>query len=96
MAKPNMSLSGLNSWTGTQAYREYKADHDGRTVNAVIARTKRYLKGNATKSEEQKVESFIARMKANSAGERKYGNPPVSAKTASLRNWGFDPTGTYR
>jgi len=96
MAKPNMSVSGLNRWTSTQAFKEYKADHDGRKVNAVVARTKRYLKGNATKAEEQKVESFIARMKANSAGKRKYGNPPVSAKTASLRNWGFDASGTYR
>ncbi len=95
MAKPNMSLSAFNRWTNSKAFKEYKADHDGRKVNAVVARTRRYLNGNASKSEEKKVESFISRMKANSAGKRKYGSPPISAKTASLRNWGFDPTGKY-
>lgn len=95
MAKPNMTLSQFNQWTNSQAFKEYKQDHDGRTVNAVVNRTRRYLNGNASKAEEQKVESFISRMKANSAGERKYGNPPISAKTASLRNWGFDPAGRY-
>lgn len=90
-----MTLSQFNRWTNSQAFKEYKQDHDGRQVRAVVNRTKKYLKGTASKAEEQKVESFIARMKANSAGERKYGNPPVSAKTASLRNWGYDPTGRY-
>jgi len=93
MTKPNMTLAEFNRWTNSQAFKEYKADHDGRKVNAVVARTKRYLKGNASKSEEQKVESFISRMKADTAGKRKYGKGrgKISARSASLLNWGFNP-----
>lgn len=95
MTSPNMTLAQFRQWTSSPAYQEYVADHDGRQVREVINRTERYLRGDATASERQKVEAFISRMKANSAGERKYGNPPISAKTASLRNWGYDPTGRY-
>jgi len=90
-----MTLTQFRRWTSSQAFREYKADHDGRQVREVVNRTERVLRGEASPAEVQKVENFIARMKANSAGERIYGSPPVSAKTASLRNWGFDPTGRF-
>jgi len=95
MTEPNMTLAQFRQWTSSQAFREYEADHDGRQVREVVNRTERYLRGEASASERQKVESFISRMKANSAGQREYGSPPVSAKTASLRNWGYDPTGRY-
>jgi len=95
MATPNMTLTQFQRWTSSQAFRDYKADHDGRQVRAVVNRTERYLRGEASAADKRKVESFIARMKANAAGQRQYGSPPVSAKTASLRNWGYDPTGRF-
>jgi len=91
MTKPNMTLAEFNRWTNSTAFKQYKADRGAQKVNAVIRRTRKYLKGNASKSDRQKVESFISRMKGNAAGERKYGSPPVSAKTASLKNWAYDP-----
>jgi len=91
-----MSLRGFDRWTKSDAYKEYKADYDGNLM-PVIHRTKRYIRGNASERERDKVESFISRMKQQPAGERKYGSgsSAVSARTAALRNWGFDPTGRY-
>lgn len=97
MTEPNMTLQQLNRWTQTEAFREYKRHRGAGKVNAVIERTKRYLRGTATPQEQQKVESFISRMKADEAGARDFGSgsSAVSARTASLRNWGYDPTGRY-
>jgi len=97
MARPNMTLGQLERWTDTEAFAEYRLDRGHQTVDAVIRRTKRYLRGEATADEEQKVEAFIARMKADEAGRRKYGSGSgaVSARTAALRNWGYDPTGRF-
>ena len=95
--KPNMTLAQLDRWTQTQAYREYKQYRGAGQVEAVIARTRRYLRGEASAQERQKVEEFIGRHSAQSAGERKFGRGPsaVSAHTAALRNWGYDPTGRF-
>jgi len=96
MTQPNMTLKGLDEWTKSEAYQDYRNDYDG-DLMPVIRRTKRYLRGSASDSEREKVESFISRMKAQEAGERRYGSgsSAVSARTAALRNWGFDPTGRY-
>jgi len=96
MSTPNMSLRGLDQWTKSDAYKEYKREYDG-DLNVVIHRTKRYIRGSASKRDRDKVESFISRMKEQPAGEKKYGSgsDAVSARTAALRNWGFDPTGRY-
>lgn len=97
MTEPNMTLSQLNRWTNTTAFAEYRRYRGHQTVDAVVRRTKRYLRGEASTGEEQKVESFISRHRAQSAGRRKYGSGPgaVSAQTAALRNWGYDPTGRF-
>jgi len=96
MTQPNMSLRGFDAWTKSEAYQDYRTDYSG-DLMPVIRRTKRYLRGSASETDQDKVESFISRMKAQEAGERKYGSgsSAVSARTAALRNWGFDPTGRY-
>jgi hypothetical protein len=91
MTEPNMTLAEFNRWTNSAAFRQYKQDRGAGKVNEVVQRTRRYLRGEASAQEEQKVESFISRMKADTAGERKYGNPPISARTAALKNWAYDP-----
>lgn len=95
--KPNMTLRQLNRWTNSQAFREYRRDHNPAQVAEVLKRTRQYLQGNATPAEEQKVENFISRHSAQEAGRRVYGagSARVSAQTAALRNWGYDPTGRY-
>jgi len=92
MTEPNMTLAEFNRWTNSAAFRQYKQDRGAGKVNPVVARTRRYLRGEASKSEQQKVESFISRMKADTAGERKYGEGrgKISARTASLLNWGYN------
>jgi len=96
MSGPNMTLKGFDAWTKSEAYKDYRNDYSG-DLMPVIRRTKRVLRGSASKQEREKVESFITRMKAQEAGKRKYGSgsSAVSARTAALRNWGFDPTGRY-
>lgn len=97
MPEPNMTLSQLERWTNTQAFQEYKQHRGASTVNAVLRRTRKVIRGTASEQERQKVSSFIARMRANDAGERKFGSGAgaVSARTASLRNWGWDATGRF-
>jgi len=98
MTEPNMTITALREWIATEAFAEYRSSRGPQTVDAVVRRTQRYLRGTASAEEERKVEAFIARMKANSSGAPKYGSGPtaVSGRTASLRNWGFDPTGRFR
>jgi len=91
-----MTLKGFDAWTKSEAYKDYRNDYSG-DLAPVIRRTRRYLRGSASDREQAKVQSFISRMKAQEAGERKYGSgsSAVSARTAALRNWGFDPTERY-
>lgn len=92
-----MTLKSLETWKSTEAFGDYLKRHDGHGVETVIRRTRRYLRGEATEAERQKVESFIGRMKAVDAGPPVNGSGPsaVSDRTASLRNWGYDPTGRF-
>jgi len=97
MAQPNMTVAALDRWTSTEAFREYRAYRGAGTVDTVVARTRRVLAGRGQPGERKKVEQFIARHRAQQAGERKFGSGPsaVSAQTAALRNWGYDPTGRF-
>jgi len=97
MVKPNMTPSALDEWTATDAFEEYREDRGHQKVDAVLRRTRAVLRGDAAQGNVEKVEAFIARHKAQPSGERKYGSGPtaVSARTAALRNWGYDPTGRF-
>lgn len=97
MTDPNMTLATYRSWKGTEAFRQYRSDRGRETVATVTRRTERVLRGTGSQQERNKVQSFIARMVANESGTRKYGtgNTAVSARTASLRNWGYCPTGRF-
>jgi len=93
MPEPNMTLAEFERWLASPAHQQYKADRGAAQVNEVVDRTRRVLRGEASAAERQKVEGFIARMKADQAGERKYGDGrgKISARTASLLNWGYNP-----
>jgi len=95
--KPNMTPASLREWKRSDAYEEYRADRGAVTVDGVVRRTMRVLKGRGRSGERKKVENFIKRHRKQKAGEPKYGSGPtaVSAHTCALRNWGFDPTGRY-
>jgi len=97
MTDPNMTVRQLEAWTETEAFAEYRADRGPNTVDAVVRRTKRVLRGRASDEDVDKVRAFIKRHKAQTAGAKKYGSGPskVSAHTAALRNWGYDPTGRF-
>jgi hypothetical protein len=97
MASPNMSQTQFERWLATPEFREYQAYRGVATVQEVVERTRAVLAGRATEADEQKVGRFIARMKEQSAGQQRFGSgsTAVSAKTAALRNWGFDPTGRF-
>lgn len=92
-----MTLRALDEWTSTEAFSEYLSRHSEPEVREVLDRTRRYLRGDASKIQRRKVESFISRMKAVNAGDRVNGSGPsaVSDRTAALRNWGYDPTGRF-
>jgi len=97
MTSPNMTVAQLEAWTDTDAFQEYRNSRGTGTVDDVIRRTKRVLRGTASQADRDKVRSFIARHKQQNAGDPKYGSGPtaVSAHTAALRNWGYDPTGRF-
>jgi len=97
MTEPNMTLNGFQLWQQTDEFQDYRADYTG-NLDPVLDRTRRVLAGRATASDREKVRSFISRMKAQPAGEEQYGSGrrAVSARTAALRNWGYDPTGVFR
>jgi len=98
MVSQNMTLSGFRRWRDSEAFAEYRKDRGYQTVDAVVRRTERVIRARATKSDREKVRSYLARATEGLSGPRKYGSGPtkISAKTAALRNWGYDPTGYYR
>jgi len=97
MVKPNMTPSALDEWTATDAFKEYREDRGPAKVDAVLRRTRAVLRGDAAQGNVEKVRNYIKRAKAQNAGPQKYGSGPtaVSARTAALRNWGYDPTGRF-
>jgi hypothetical protein len=97
-----MSVSDLEEWKSSDAYADYEEYHDRQDwadedVSAIVARAKRVIKGSASEDDVEMVEHFIGRHVKQDAGKRKYGSgrSKVSAHTAALRNWGFDPTGKF-
>jgi len=98
MVKPNMTVNQLIRWKGTAAYEQYRFYRGPKKVDKVVRRTKRVLRGSASESDTQKLENYLARATKGPAGERRFGkgNSKISAKTAALRNWGYDTTGRFR
>jgi len=92
----NMTPATFRAWQDTQAFRDYRSDYGG-DLSEVLARTSQVLRGSASTNQREKVDSFVSRMKQQDAGMRQYGagRTAVSARTAALRNWGFDPTGRF-
>jgi len=91
-----MTPTTFREWQDTQAFRDYRSDYDG-DLSVVLSRTSQVLRGSASTRQREKVDSFVSRMKRQDAGMRQYGSgrTAVSARTAALRNWGFDPTGRF-
>jgi len=98
MPDQNMSVRSFKRWQRSEAFAEYRADRGAAIVDEVTDRTMRVLRGNGSGADAAKVSSYLARATRGPAGEAKYGTGPskVSARTAALRNWGYDPTGRYR
>ncbi|MFB6088374.1 MAG: hypothetical protein ABEK36_01195 [Candidatus Aenigmatarchaeota archaeon] len=96
--KQNMTVGQIERWTNTQAYRDYRKYRDGQKYQGytrnVVERAKSVARGTATKSQCEKVYSYLSRAKRINSGKRKFGKGrrKVSANTAALRNWGYDPT----
>lgn len=63
----------------------------------MVERTIRVLKGKARKETCRKMRDFIRRHRKQDPGKIEFGEggSKVSAHTAGLRNWGYDPTGKY-
>jgi len=98
MVKPNMTVRAFEQWKKTDAYAQYRSYRGARTVDKVVRRTKRVLRGTASDSDTEKLENYLARATKGPAGERRFGEgrSKISAKTAALRNWGYDTTGRFR
>ena len=98
MTKPNMSVAAFERWKQTDAYADYRSYRGAKTVDTVVRRTKRVLKGTASESDTEKLENYLARATKGPAGRRRFGegSSKISAKTAALRNWGYDTTGRFR
>jgi len=98
MVKPNMTVRAFEQWKKTAAYTQYRSYRGAKTVDKVVRRTKRVLRGSASESDTQKLENYLARATKGPAGEPRFGEgrSKISAKTAALRNWGYDTTGRFR
>lgn len=97
MPDPNMTVRQFKDWKDSEAFAEYRAERGAVVVDGVVRRTMRVLRGTASGAEEAKLSSYLARATRGPAGELRYGSGPlkVSARTAALRNWGYDSTGYY-
>lgn len=102
MTRPNMSTSGMRRWMQTKAFAEYRRYRDKQEyrgyTKTVAERALAVIQGSASARQEQKVEDYLSRSVAQyrqtGAGSRKFGG--VAANVCALRNWGWDPHGTYR
>lgn len=97
----NMTVRSLKRWRKSEAFRDYRRYRDGQMYSGytdnVVDRAIRVLKGSARPSSCRKMKSFVKRHKKQSAGKKRFGSggSKISAQTAALRNWGYDPTGKY-
>jgi hypothetical protein len=100
-AGTNMTVSDLRDWTDTSAWGEYRRYRDGQRYDGytrnVVRRTMKVVRGEASQRSVEKVRQYLARHREQSAGERRFGDgrSAVSAHTAGLRNWGYDPAGRF-
>lgn len=92
-SKPNMTVNEFHEWLDTIAFDEYRSYRGPQKVDSVVSRTERVLKGNGDDNDRRKVTAFISRMSEQSAGSTRFGEKgqQISARTAALKNWGYDP-----
>ena len=92
-----MSPRDLRRWKKSEAYAQYRQYRGPATVDTVVRRTMRVLTGTASQSDTAKLKGYLARATKGPAGRRRFGSgrSKVSAKTAALRNWGYDTTGKF-
>jgi hypothetical protein len=99
--EPNMSPAAIDRWTETKAYAQYRRYRDNQKYRGytakVVTRARRVAAGKASEGEREKVSRYLKRAIKNGSGEKRFGfgATAVSANTAALRNWGFDPTGRF-
>lgn len=97
-----MTPAQIRKWQQSKAYKDYRKYRDGQRYSGytgnVVDRAIRVLKGSARPSDCLKMAKFIKRHRKQESGEKRFGKgrSKISAHTAGLRNWGYDPTGKYR
>lgn len=102
MTQPNMTVRGMQRWMDSEAWAAYRRYRDRQRyrgyVRTVSERALAVIRGTATAQQEQKVEQYLSRavpqFRATGAGEQQFAG--VAANVCALRNWGYDPYGTYR
>lgn len=98
----NMTPAAARRWQKTKAYKDYKRYRDRQKyrgyTDRVVDRAVSVVRGEARPSTCLKMVKFIKRHRKQSAGEKRFGEggSKVSAHTAGLRNWLFDPTGRFK
>jgi hypothetical protein len=99
MTLPNMTISGMDRWQQTEAYKEYAEYHEQNvettedtSLQQVVYRARQVIRYGSSSKYADKVESFINRHRAQyekyGAGSTKYGGVPKNI--LALRNWGYD------
>ena len=92
----------MNQWMDTQAFAEYRRYRDAQEYSGytrtVAERALAVIRGDAGAQRQRKVEGYLSRavpqFRQTGAGSRKFAG--VAKNVAALRNWGYDPYGTYR
>jgi hypothetical protein len=96
-----MDADDLREWADTKAFKSYKDYRDRQRYNGytmdVLNRAIRVANGTATRSDRQKVASYLSRAKAayRSDGAGSTTHAGTARNVVALRNWGYDPYGTY-
>ena len=97
-----MTPEGMREWRDSEAFADYRKYRDAQRYDGytdyVWRRALSVIEGEASDEIRRKVHGYNSRhLKQNEAGERRFGSgrDAVSAWTAALRNWGYDPTGRY-
>lgn len=106
MTEPNMTLSGMDAWTDTEAFKQYKEYHKehvygkgkaSKPLSQVVHRAREVIKHGENSKYYDKVTGYNSRAlgsyKQHGAGSRKFDG--VAKNVCALRCWGYDPYGTY-
>jgi len=101
-----MTVSGMDAWTDTEAYRLYADYHDEEVYGAgkasspiehVVHRALHVIRNGEGSRYYDKVTGYNARalgqFEADGAGSRKFAG--VAKNVCALRCWGYDPYYTY-